>query len=83
MTSREMKNKCGCEKRGERQFLCEYHSGFEAGAESVRKALGVQPAGDGYVFLRGFWDADDDSVMLSRECSAPHAWAILTGEDAT
>jgi len=54
---------------------------FKQGAASVREALGVQPAGDGYVFLRGFWDSDDDSTMLSRECSAPHAWAALTGED--
>lgn len=51
------------------------------GAKSMLKALGVEPAGDGYVFLRGLWDANDDSIMLSKKYSSPHAWAAINGED--
>lgn len=29
---------CGCEKRGEKMYLCQYHEGFEAGVWAMQGA---------------------------------------------
>ncbi len=32
---------CGCEKRGLRMYLCQFHEGFEAGIETTQSAAAL------------------------------------------